>query len=577
MTLFAGAVALLLPVLVSPLVLGDAWTVRYAALALVIAAGLPALVALAWPGQPPAAAAPARLALALAGWAWLSALSSEVPAMSVFGSFLTGTGALFVTALAASWAVGRAGAGGEHAGLVVPALLVAAGANAAVAVLQTVFDLESMRLGLMFGRAPGLMGNPVFLGAFLAGAVWLALTLPARRWQPAALVLLGAGLQLSGSRLALATALLAVAWWSRVSFAARGRRVVFAGLALMTGLVVGAAVGAVGGSATGVGRLSDSASSGGLSMRTATWATAPAALAERPLLGHGPGRYGAASAPHRSLRLARIDGDRYYVDAHNLAVEHAVTLGLAGLVLSIALFIVVFRRAGPATPLGGFALILMATHLLQPQHVALTPLMLLALGGAAAAREADRDPAAPSTPPSRLPLPHRAAATALLAGAAMLAAGAVLTGAFWLEQARLDFDGDDARRGRRLVPPWPEPATLLARIHTFEHTRARQPGDAAAAIEWRREAVERDPQDPHLWNSFGDALATLGASAGYEDPHTAAVEAYRQALARDPHSVRALNGVGRFTADPVESARLLRLSLLVDPDQPDIRRLLARR
>jgi O-antigen ligase len=489
-------------------------------------------------------------------WALLSAALSDQPALALWGTFLTGTGALFLAALVGAWALGAAGGSrGRH--LVAGGLVVGALANAAVALLESVFDLESLHLPLVDGRAPGLMGNPVFLGSLLAGAVWLVLDRAATsRWWLIALVGLGAGLELSGTRFALALAMGAIGAWTR---RAGWRPTAAAGAALVAGLTLGGGVSTLGGTVSGTARLSDeSAASGGVSMRVATWATAPAALREKPIFGHGPGRYGAATAPHRTHRLAVIGPDRYYSDAHNLLIEYAVTTGLVGVALMAALVCLALRRANTATPLGGFAAIVLAGHLLQPQHVALTPLAFLALGAA--------------TPVSavaggRVVTSVRTALS--LAGAA--AAAWFLIGAFHLDQARLDFDAADARAALSHVPPWPEPRTLLARIHTFNFVDDRDPAEAQQALAWWRAAVAQDPADPRLWNNLADAQAV-------NDQLDAAAISYARALRLDPWSVRALNGRGRILqrrGNTTEARRLMRRSLSVLPNQPDIRRALA--
>lgn len=551
--LLAGTAALMLPVLVSPSVIGDSWSVRYAALAVVLGAGLPTAVAL----LSTEARAVARAGLALGAAATASALLSRQPELAVWGLFLTGTGALFVLALVAAWALGAA-AGERGRALVAGGLIAGALANVAVALLETGFELESLHLPLSDGRAPGLMGNPVFLGSLLAGAVWLVLDrLPRSGWWLVALGALGAGLQVSGTRFALALTAAAVAVKAKQ---VGWRPAAVAAGALVAGVILGGAVSASNGAVTGTGRLSDeSAASGGISMRAATWRTAPAALMERPILGHGPGRYGAATAPHRTRNLAAIAPDRYYSDAHNLLVEYAVTTGAVGLTLMAALVWSAVRRAGPATPLGGFAVIVLAGHLLQPQHVALTPLAFLALGAAA-------------------PVPGLVGGRALstvragLTVAGVAAAAWFLVGVFRLDQARLDFDAADARAALSHVPPWPDPRTLLARIHTFNFVDDRDPAETQQALVWRKAAVARDPDDPRLWNNLADAQAV-------DDQLEPAARSYDRALALDPWSVRALNGRGQILAsrgNTAEARRLLNRSLAVNPNQREIRRALRR-
>src|SRR5262249_43185330 len=152
------------------------------------------------------------------------------------------------------------------------AVIAGALVNAAVAVLQTAFDLDVLHLGLVDNRAPGVLGNPVHLGAITAASLAMLIPrLPGRpqRWAPA-IVLAAAAVQLSGSRAALAVLLIVTA----VSCLRLPRAmVVLAGGAVIAGLVLGAIVATAGGTSTASSRTAVG-SEGGLSTRTGTWLTA---------------------------------------------------------------------------------------------------------------------------------------------------------------------------------------------------------------------------------------------------------------------------------------------------------------
>ena len=91
--------------------MGTFWSPRYALLAVEAAVGLPVLVALLRSDSRPAAVA----ALAFAAWALVSFAFSPSRTLAFWGSFLWGTGALFVLALVGSWAVGVAAGAQRHA------------------------------------------------------------------------------------------------------------------------------------------------------------------------------------------------------------------------------------------------------------------------------------------------------------------------------------------------------------------------------------------------------------------------------------------------------------------------------
>jgi O-antigen ligase/polysaccharide polymerase Wzy-like membrane protein len=362
-------------------------------------------------------------------------------------------------------------------------------------------------------------------------------------------------LQVAGGRFgaALLAAAVAGAWR-----AAGGRTAALLAVCLGAGLLLGTGLARQNGGVSVTSRASVAAASG-VRPRLESWASARHAIAERPLLGHGPGRYRGATGEFRTLRLARDEGpDRLYADAHNLVVEYGVTTGLPGVALLLAFLALAIRRAGWRMPLAGFALLVLAMHLVEPQNVGLTPLALLALGAAAPLAAAPR-PA--------VPIGVRGVAV----GAAVVLAGTVLLGTYHLEQARLDFRLADADDARRLLPPWPEVRNHTARIYAFRAKSLRDPALLAAARHWRWQVVVADPDDPAWWND----LAEAELNAALTRP---AARHFAEALRRNPWSVRAMNGLGRIELgeERPDADRLFRRSLRVDPDQPGIRNLLDR-
>jgi tetratricopeptide (TPR) repeat protein len=192
--------------------------------------------------------------------------------------------------------------------------------------------------------------------------------------------------------------------------------------------------------------------------------------------------------------------------------------------------------------------------------VGLTPLAFLALGAAGPAI---------STKPRDV---VARAATAALLPVALIAGLLLLAGDYHLEQALLDFSLSHARTANLLLPRWPQPASRLALVYTFEAKTERSAAKRAEAIAWRREAIRRDPTDPRLWSDLADLEANLGRFGD-------ATRDFRHALRRDPLSVRALDGLGEValaTGDRGAAARWFRRSLAVDPNQPSVRRQVSR-
>src|SRR5947209_2273232 len=335
----AVATAFLLPVLFSPSLSAQAWTPRAALVLVVAALGLPRLVGLVGSDARPTALA----AMAFIAVAALATALCPQPILSLFGLYNWGTGLLFVAALVGAWALG-ASVDRRGVDVVGNALIAGILVNAVVAIVQGALALDVAPFTRYEGRAAGLLSNPVHPATLTAGGV--ALLVPRVRTNPrrwgAALVLVAAALQLSGSRFALALAI-----GVGVVVLVRGRQAaVLAAAALVLGLLLGLGVGAVGGATTGSGRVQAGGESVGTTARLRAWAAAGHAIAEHPLLGSGPGRYRAATSAHRDLALVRAEGaDRLFVDAHNLVVEYAATTGLVGAAALAVWLLAAFRRA----------------------------------------------------------------------------------------------------------------------------------------------------------------------------------------------------------------------------------------
>jgi hypothetical protein len=547
LALFAGALALILPLAVATGLFDPVWTGRYALLALEAAVGAPILLSLL---RTPAGNA-ALAGIAFAVWALVSMALSPDRSIAWWGLFGWGTGALFVLAVVGMWAIGKA-SGDSGPALIERALLVAVTVNAAVAIVQTVVDLSSFDLGLVERRAPGLLGNPVYLAMLLAGGVWL---IARRSADPVALTVVVAlvaavALELSGSRFGLAVAALGPV----VLLLSDRRRAVMLAVSLALGVALGAGVGHVASGDTVTNR-SGSEVASGIRPRVETWLSTRHAITRDPLFGHGPGTFRASTSRYRTLRMARSEGaDTLFADGHNGLVEYTVTTGIPGAVLLLVWLGLVLKGAGWREPLAGFGLAVLVLHLVEPQQVAMTPLALLALGAAR--------PLVPAPAPI-LPFPLRA--TMMLAG--LGTAGLLLIGTWHLRQASLDFGVAEARQARQLLPAWPETSEELAVTLIFEGKSTHRPALIQQALRWRRNAIRRDPTYPRLRSQLADAEVGLGRL-------TSARVEYLQALRYNPWSARALNGLATVALaehKAAEATTFLSRSLEAAPNQPAVR------
>lgn len=549
----AAALALILPVLSTPFLIVPTFSGRY--LVIVVLATLsPALLGLLRVNRTPDAVVLAILMV----WATIATLVADQPVQSLWGGFGVGTGLVFVLALGSAYVLGKL-AGAEGTLLVERALLASLLANVVLGVCQVVFDLSPANLELYEGRATGFLGNPVFLGGLLAGGFWLALRHEFRRsWAaavaPASMAL---GINLSGSRIAIAAMVLAVAGAATLGW----RRALVAAGAGASGMAAGVLVAGLG---DGIGRGVVVASSrfqdsSGVVARREAWLGGWRAFLERPVTGAGPGRFKAAVMPHRTLEFIQAEGpNAYFADAHNLVVEYAVTTGTVG-VVSLVLWIgIAIRRGGLRTPLTGFASLMLLTMLAEPQHNAATPLAFLALGVAAGGF---------TSGPTRWIKPF-----VLVASIFGLAIAATLGIGFWsLNEARLDFDLAAAERANRFLPPWPVVPEQLARIHLLLAAGNEEPEAKEKALRYRRQAAAVDPADPGALA----ALADLEIQVGLRD---AAVVHLDRALALDQWFTPVLNARALLAAEDGNAtlaAELLCRSLKADPAQPMARALLS--
>jgi hypothetical protein len=439
--------------------------------------------------------------------------------MAWTGQYFSGTGAIFTVGIAAAWAIGRR-LHERAVPLVAFAFLVGAVLNAGVAMAQGVVDLSSADLPLLDDRSTGLLSNPVFLGATCAAAVALV-PLVLRRSVPGGLVvalLLAAGVQMSGARNSLVVTVLLAAWMAtRLGRRTGAALVVAIALGLTTGVLLQGHAGT-----TATARLASPG--GGLSSRLANWKAGTEAAVAHPFTGYGPGRWRAATSPRRTLALARSGPDRLYVDAHNLVVEYLGTTGFVGAALLLAWLaaIVTALRRGAQPELVAAAAVLLLAHALEPQHVTVTPLMLL-LAGAAAARNDAAETGGRATLVTQT----------LLVVTALVLAGRVVTGDVLLRSGARDFAMGPTARASALLWPWPDGHVIESRIHAFRARTEKDPRELAKALDDARRARRLEPDNPTRSIAVAAYLGQLGS-------HDRAAREYAHALELDPWSRQAL-------------------------------------
>lgn len=519
----------LLPVVFSGELYYSAWAPKAAVCLLLLGPGLVVLARLVLAGD-----WAARLALGFVGAAALSTLLSDNVVLSLVGSANWGTGLLFVATLAGCWALGAV-AGERRRRQLVLAIIAAAVINAVVAWLQTRGlvppALEDPRAS-KGGRTGGLLGNPVHLGALMAGGLWLVGRRVGRErgswWWLLPVGLVAGAAELSGGRSAVALALLA----ALACVPGAGTRRAAALLAAVAVGVVMAPVG-VDGAVVGSARLTpdrapatDSAGkpvAARTDTRFAVWRISAGAFSDRPLVGGGPGRFQSATSPRYDATSAQEGG--VFKDAHNWLVEYGVTTGLLGLLLLLAWLGV--AGWGARGSLAGFAVIIGGAGLVEPLTVGLTPVALMALGAAGRRRDVDSGDDGGFGRTWGL-----AAAGSLAAGA--MAGAVLLLGQGFMGHGRLNDSPGQVQRALTLSPPWPEVAGVAARVESFYGVTEGEP-HRTRTLEFARRATQRDPADPAPWSYLGFIELVWGDEGR-------AATAFAHSLEQNPWDAEGLRG-----------------------------------
>jgi Flp pilus assembly protein TadD len=150
---------------------------------------------------------------------------------------------------------------------------------------------------------------------------------------------------------------------------------------------------------------------------------------------------------------------------------------------------------------------------------------------------------------------------------ALVTAAAFAYGSFALSRQPSSFAaaGELAETARRFLPVWYEPLDVTAAVASA--LVPTNPEAAGATLYWREQAASKEPDRFALWSQLATDEVWLGE---LED----AERHFQRALVENPWSIQTLNGLGdlyRDTGRPDDARWAYERSLLVVPDQPDVR------
>ncbi len=580
----------LLTVAVVPGWSSSPWAPKEAVLAALAAAGLPVLVLQAFGGgrdTPRSTRTAARLALAFAAVALVSALASATPGIAMVGLYEQGTGWVFVAGLVGCWALCTRL--GERARELLAVLIIfSAVANSAIAVMQLTVGLQRIGLPLYIGgSADGLQANPFELGALVVAALALLtgrFTKRPREWYlPVLVVTIGAGACGQRLPLILIAAVLAWAVWQtarpgrrRVTRDVR-RSLAFAALSI-AGVAAGALTARWSNSTGSIARLAGSTSEETFGQRFMAWHEGLRAFTHHFLIGAGPGQFRAVTSFLFPLSFMKPDPGEVFTDAHNLVIEYLTTTGILGTGALLLWLAVVLKSA--RGPLVAAALVMIAMELAEPLNAAVLPVAFAALGAAGPLSVADTTASEPSTQPARAlqrdgPSPFSPigrglvavmAAVGLVAGMLFIAGDGLMSRG----QGQYDLAQDQAAlasgsTANTLLAAWPDPAELLSETH-FYMSLGDHPDEELQAIRWAQIAVSRDPTN----SSLLVMLASYQLAAGQ---FRAAQQSALKAQTYLPYWPSALNDLGiasLLIGEHSEALHWFAISLEVEPQQPSI-------
>jgi len=341
------------------------------------------------------------------------------------------------------------------------------------------------------------LGNQLFAAAFVAAAMAaVAAGDEPRRRRLVLLAFMTVAVTSTGERSSLILPLvaLAVAWWRARS----GWRATLSGtLVVLAAFAAWQAAGPLLPEGTDAGgSLQQFGSTASDTPRFTVWRAGARAVADRPVLGWGPGATQAAYLHETSPDEVPAQ-QRGWRDAHNLLIEVGVTTGILGVASVLALLGIAAVRALRSPPsdawVVGAAAALAAYSVVEPLNLVLTPLLFLMLG--VASHTVD-----PSGAPEREPAVRTRLLRAAVAGTlgVTVAVAALSFAASTFERQGYDYGDETALRTALRLQPWRLSARQELAIQLATRARAGVDGAAEDAAGTIAAGVRARPWDPNV-------------------------------------------------------------------------------
>lgn len=521
----------LLVVAFAPALIFEAWTPRVAIVTAMLPLGLSGLF-VGWREQDRSA----RLLVLAIGWVVVAAIFSGAPRSALVGVVGRDMSAYVVVGCGALWAVGRQTSPRGRRWIT-----VAVGATtsivAAIGILQVLLDIRAGSLALVSGRPGSIVTNPVYLGALSAlGLVLGVERIAAERrggWNLSVLAC-GVAVSLSGSRVALASAIAAIVLLVAVR---RNLRTASAAALGVASLVIGVGLDRwLGAGRNAADRLSDGTAGG----RLDAWRYGIQAVVDRPVFGYGFGRFRPAVQRRFDADFVRDhaydDLGQAWFDAHNVIIGVTVSVGFIGLCLFATWMLICLAEAHGSLL---WSLAPLAAHwMLQPLSLYTLPLAAVLFGASMPAvqtrpdastdvpgSEPDRPPTSEERTPSLLSL--TAVRRLVLTG--LLLAAPVVMADMALRNAADRSDSGAAAVVGELYFGDPVVSNVVAQIAAVDPTV----DSAEMVLEWKERSVRTEPDRPYWWTQLAEeqiaAEDYVGARASID-----------RALELQPYNVEAL-------------------------------------